>query len=776
MLYGAGLVIDRLIGAWRVPKFERQSLAVAQARSTVSMAPVMLFGSNAIALGIATASLGTPNSWWLAAWAVAIAVVEAMEFTRLRKQSAVSLAPGETVLASFVRGALWGGLLLLVPSDNPELHTILVVAVGGIACCVVASSINYPHALFAAMSSFVPLTGIALLTWGEGGVPAGGLVLLICSSAAALATLGQARLFVERWIQQSRLSSDEKLIGLLLKDRDAASYDWLWAVDQDGLINRTSAGLSAATQLGSEQLLRIDFVEFLSNITGSDDLMMLELREAIMRHQPFFNIELRLSKVGSDVWWRLSGEPVFSESGAFAGYVGTGSDISECRRSERRILALAHNDPLTGLHNRTKFTEALNHCVARLERYGTPFALISLDLDDFKLVNDNRGHLCGDKLLVEVGKRINACIRETDFSARLGGDEFAVLVSEGASEEGCAQLAERLISTISQSITVDGEDVDVGASVGVAIAPLHGTRPDQIQRNADLALYRAKQDGRSVYRFFENKMDADARERRLLETELRDALRKGELTLFYQPLISAVDRRPTGFEALMRWRHPLRGVLAPAEFISIAEQSNLIAELGDWSINEACKAAMEWPEHLTVAVNLSAKHFRLSDIVEVVGRALETSGLPPSRLELEITEGLLLVNADEVTDKLSKLQAIGVTIAMDDFGTGYSSLSYLLKFPFDKIKIDRSFVDASSTDPMARDILKAIASLGKTLRLRITAEGVETPAQANFLSEIACHQLQGYYFARPIDLSDMPAYLLTDAGQDELLPVPWTRS
>lgn len=290
---------------------------------------------------------------------------------------------------------------------------------------------------------------------------------------------------------------------------------------------------------------------------------------------------------------------------------------------------------------------------------------------------------------------------------------------------------------------------------------MNGTRPDQILRNADLALYRAKADGRSVFRFFENQMDSEARERRLLEVELSDALINQELVLYYQPLVSSIDERPIGFEALIRWNHPIRGLVPPAEFIPIAEQSNLIVDIGDWTIIQACSAAANWPDHLTVAVNLSAKHFRRSDISTVVKRALAISGLAAHRLEIEITEGLLMENPDEVVQKLGEIRALGVTIAMDDFGTGYSSLSYLLKFPFDKIKIDRSFVHASSDDEVARDILKAIASLGKTLKLKITAEGVETKAQAEFLSEIACHQLQGFYFSRPLDGVDMPHYLLT---------------
>ena len=302
--------------------------------------------------------------------------------------------------------------------------------------------------------------------------------------------------------------------------------------------------------------------------------------------------------------------------------------------------------------------------------------------------------------------------------------------------------------------------MSIGVSIGIAIAPINGTRPDQILRNADLALYRAKAEGRGTWRFFESQMDSDVRERRMLELELRQALKEGEFVLHYQPLVSAEHNKPSGFEALVRWNHPVRGVVPPAEFIPIAEQTGLIKQIGDWTIREACHAAARWPSDLLVAVNLSAKHFRISDITAVVREALATSRLPPHRLELEITESLLIERPDEVVEKLGELKALGVTIAMDDFGTGYSSLSHLLKFPFDKIKIDRSFVTASPEDVIARDILRSIASLGKTLKIMIAAEGVETQEQVDFLRDIACGELQGFYFAKPLNEIDLARYFL----------------
>ena len=415
---------------------------------------------------------------------------------------------------------------------------------------------------------------------------------------------------------------------------------------------------------------------------------------------------------------------------------------------------------LTGLLNRAKFTEHLKHAVSRLERYGSPFTILYLDLDQFKAVNDSRGHLIGDKLLTEVSNRIRATVGETDLAARLGGDEFAIILMNSCDAKSAAKLASRLVESICKPYVLDDETVSIGVSVGVAMAPVNGTRPDQILRNADLALYRAKAEGRATYRFFETHMDASIRERRMLEMELREAIKTGEFVLHYQPLVSAENHQPDGFEALVRWNHPIRGIVPPAEFIPIAEQSGLIQQIGDWTIHEACQAASRWPEHMGVAVNMSAKHFQMSDIASVVKQALADLGLAPERLELEITESLLIVNPDEVIAKLKEIKTLGISIAMDDFGTGYSSLSYLLKFPFDKIKIDKSFVTASSEDVAARDILRTIVSLAKSLKIRITAEGVETQGQVDFLRELACNQLQGYYFAKALNEIDLAVYLM----------------
>ena len=584
------------------------------------------------------------------------------------------------------------------------------------------------------------------------------MVLFVCfASAITLRPTARLLAFIAG---HARLREQQEIISLLLKEFDETPGDWLWHFDRDGKVDNVSDRFADVSGRSPEGLVGQDFCDLLRGLSEQNMATVLEIESDIQNRAIFHDIVIKVERSGTERWWRLTGKPSFDNAGTYTGYIGTASDITTERLAERRINFLVHHDTLTGLLNRNKFTEHLKQAVARLERYGTPFCVLYLDLDQFKSVNDGRGHLVGDKLLVQVGKRIDAALGEADIAARLGGDEFAIIVGDNGSSDQAADLAERLVSSICQPFHIDDDVLSIGVSIGVAVAPINGTRPDQILRNADLALYRAKAEGRATYRFFESHMDSTMRERRMLEMELREGIENGEFVLYYQPLVSAEDHRPNGFEALMRWNHPIRGIVPPAEFIPIAEQSGLIQQIGDWTVREACFAAARWPEEHVVAVNISAKHFQLSDIVQVVRDALKESKLPPHRLELEITESLLIQRPDDVIAKLTEIKALGVTVAMDDFGTGYSSLAYLLKFPFDKIKIDKSFVTASTEDIAARDILRTIASLGKSLKIRVTAEGVETLEQVVFLREISCNQLQGYYFAKPLDESGLANYFL----------------
>ena len=429
---------------------------------------------------------------------------------------------------------------------------------------------------------------------------------------------------------------------------------------------------------------------------------------------------------------------------------------------------LAFNDGLTGLSNRVHFQKRLGDCVARLDRYGSAFTLLYLDLDKFKAVNDTLGHQAGDQLLIEVGKRLAAAVRKADVVARLGGDEFALLLTDESDPGSVGNLASRLIEQICMPYAIDGHELTVGVSIGIAIAPVDGNLADQLVRNADLALYRAKAEGGDCYCFFETGLDAEAHKRRELEAELNEALQRNEFVLHYQPMVTAADSVLAGMEALIRWNHPTLGLVPAHEFMPLAERTGLIARIGEWTIAEACRALTQLPEHLTVAINLSTKHFRNTDVFAVIEQALRATGVAPHRLELEITESLLIDDSGDATGRLSELKKLGTKITMDHFGTGYSSLTGLLKFPFDKIKIDSSLVSDASEKAVSRETVRAIMALARALKIAVASKGVETIEQAEFLKEAGSDQLQGQLFARPMRLADILA--VTGAARQVAAP------
>jgi diguanylate cyclase (GGDEF)-like protein/PAS domain S-box-containing protein len=434
------------------------------------------------------------------------------------------------------------------------------------------------------------------------------------------------------------------------------------------------------------------------------------------------------------------------------GWVQTFEDITERRQSEDKIAHMARHDALTGLPNRRLFCEHLGKAVAEVNRSGG-FAVLCLDLDHFKAVNDTLGHQAGDLLLQTMAARLRGNLRENDVVARFGGDEFAILQLDGQQPATATALACRLIEIMSAPVAIGDHQMPVGVSVGIALAPADGSEPDQLLKNADLALYRAKADGRSTYRFFEPDMDARMRVRRALELDLRMALKNGGFVLHYQPIVNVASGEITSFEALLRWPHPTRGLIAPLEFIPIAEETGLIVPIGEWVLQQACAEATKWPDTVRVAVNLSPAQFKNAKLVGTVVDALSKSGLPPQRLELEITETVLLQDTQAIMAVLHALRDIGVAISMDDFGTGYSSLSYLRKFPFDRIKIDQSFIRdlGESGDSLA--IVRAVTGLGSSLGISTTAEGVETADQLRRLKAEGCTEAQGFFFgpAKPPD-------------------------
>jgi diguanylate cyclase (GGDEF)-like protein/PAS domain S-box-containing protein len=433
------------------------------------------------------------------------------------------------------------------------------------------------------------------------------------------------------------------------------------------------------------------------------------------------------------------------------GYLVAVVDITERRKAEARIAHMAHHDGLTNLPNRDFYQHHLRRALERNNAGNKRVAVLCVDLDLFKNVNDSFGHPMGDCLLKLVAERLRSEVRGDNLVARLGGDEFAIILAADVSPNEASDFADRLIEMLSDRYDIDGTEVVVGASIGIALSPGDGATSEQLMRNADMALYRAKSDGGGVHRFFEKEMDRQAQKRRDLERDLRRAFSNGEFELHYQPLVDIAVERISGFESLLRWRHPEKGMISPAEFVPVAEDIGLIVSLGEWVLREACSEAVKWPADVKVAVNLSAVQFRSRNLVQAVISALAHSGLSPRRLELEITESVFLAETEANLAMLHKLRELGVSISMDDFGTGYSSLSYLRSFPFDKIKIDRSFVKdlAQRSDCVA--IVRAISGLGRSLNITTTAEGVETVDQLDWLRAEGCNEVQGFLFsaARP---------------------------
>jgi diguanylate cyclase (GGDEF)-like protein len=438
---------------------------------------------------------------------------------------------------------------------------------------------------------------------------------------------------------------------------------------------------------------------------------------------------------------------ILNEPLADGGWVATHEDVTERRHAEERITHLAHYDALTDLPNRALFHERLKHELARI----TPdrqLAVLYIDIDEFKSVNDTLGHLIGDELLKAVAASLGGCVKDADdFVARLGGDEFAVVQTAIKTPDDVSELVTRVSNAIREPYECLGHQVTTDASIGIALAPQHGTDLDQILKNADLAMYAAKSAGRRTYRLFAPEMDAQVKARRLLEMDLRQAITDGALEIYYQPCVSLRDNGITGCEALLRWRHPERGMISPAEFIPIAEETGLINQLGEWVLATACAEAATWPDDIKLAVNVSPVQFRSGTLALKIVAALAASGLPANRLEIEITEAVLIRDDDAALAILHQLRDVGVRIALDDFGTGYSSLSYLQRFPFDKIKIDRCFINDIAEPGGSSCIVQAVVNIAAERHMTTTAEGVETQAQQELLRALGCSEMQGYLFS-----------------------------
>ena len=472
------------------------------------------------------------------------------------------------------------------------------------------------------------------------------------------------------------------------------------------------------------------------------------------------------AKDGKLYWVDTTIVPQLGANGKPVAYMAIRINITARKLAEEKISYMAGHDALTGAGNRAFLHEKLKEALARFRRRQEPFAVLLLDLDGFKHVNDTLGHAAGDELLKELVGRLNFSLRETDVLTRLGGDEFAIIQSgEVNQREAAIALAVRLLEIVSAPFNLDGQDVTVGTSIGIAVAPEDGIDAGELMQKADLALYRVKSEGRNNFRFYDEEMSKSATARLNLLNDLRAALVRDEFELHYQPVFDAKTRQPCGVEALVRWRHSSEGLIPPDRFIPLAEETGLIEPLGEWILEKACKDAVLWPDNIKIAVNLSALQFRTGKLFDVILCALVESGLPPERLELEITESVLMQNIDNNSVILQQLKNIGVSIVLDDFGTGYSSLSYLTTFPFDKIKIDKSFTRGLTNNAGCAASVASVLTLARGLDMVVTAEGIETEQQFELLRIAGVHQMQGYLFARPCPVSELNFIALEQQGQ-----------
>ena len=544
-------------------------------------------------------------------------------------------------------------------------------------------------------------------------------------------------------------------IPQLLSNYEEMGLGWFWSTDAEGSLVYLSDPIAALIGKGPGDIHGLKFLDLFVLTDGVAERQRT-LPFLMTRQSKIEALPLRAAIADEQRWWCVSGKPILDEAGQFLGYRGYGIDITEQRETDEQSSRLTLYDSLTGLVNRARMGQLLGTTLAAFQHQNRPCSILMIDLDRFKQVNDTLGHPAGDALLKQVAERLVKVVGDAEKVGRLGGDEFQVIMPDLENRGALGELADAIIASLSQPYSINGVRCIIGASVGVAVSPFDGATSEELIRNADLALYAAKGGGRGRFRFFSTDLLQAAEDRRALEHDLIDALANGQMSLNYQPIVKTHTNIVTGCEALIRWHHPERGYISPAIFIPIAEEANLICQLGEWTLRKACEDVAKWPGTLRVAVNVSPIQFANASLPAVVTSALAQAGLTADRLELEITEGVFLAESRETDTMFAALKGIGVRLALDDFGTGYSSLSYLKTAPFDKIKIDQSFV-RGATEPGSRNkaIIAAIVALAETLDMETTAEGIESLDQLDMVRQLNVSHVQGFVYSKAVSHADL---------------------
>ncbi|WP_367846689.1 putative bifunctional diguanylate cyclase/phosphodiesterase [Rhodoferax sp. WC2427] len=767
---------DWLMSCWRDPAASAEQAAIHRGRqfhAVVRQLPLSSIGNTISALVLASVFWGLLDSWVVAGWTLlvsAIALGNAGLWWARRAvlpSTPVSLRAVRLLVTGIAASALAfvsmaGYLYTAADGDGRLLLTSVLAAFIGMGSwmysCLPQASILWSCILCAGLAVLFSSRAEAVYTYLTG-------LLAFYALVVWSTTLLTSRMFLNGLKFEAEIERQNQLVGLLLNDFEEHASDWLWETDHQGSLRHVSQRLAQAMGVSPSELQGQHLVQRMASLSPqmvpAHAAMFLALEKCLAQQQPFRGILVPARVGGQLQWWSLTAKPLHDSAGRWQGWRGVGSDVTATRQRELEMARLAHIDTLTGLANRYQFGKRLADYFAPALTGGA-CTLLLLDLDNFKTVNDSLGHAVGDQLLQTVALRLQAVADPLALLARLGGDEFAVLVPGLLERAQAERLGSQLQAALAQPWVADGHRIAVQASIGVGFAPTDADTAEQLLKVCDMALYAAKAAGRHRLRFFEPALALHAQQHLALLSDLGLALQRGEFVLHYQPQADLASGALLGFEALVRWQHPLRGLVSPLEFIAVAEESGLIVPLGAWVLRQACMDAAGWPTHLRVAVNLSAVQFGNADVLAVVDSALQHSGLPSARLELEITESTLMHDSQAVLEVLHALRGKGVRVALDDFGTGYSSLAYLRSFPLDKLKIDRSFVsilDRAGGDTSAAAIVQTIVQLAQALHLETTAEGVETAAQFDLLRRMGCAQAQGYWIAQPMDAAQARRFM-----------------